>query len=254
MEINLSLGSALPTKNPFRAMELGVHASDPVFGPIGLKQVQLCPQNGPMQLTESVIDELQETYPNTTFRLHANARLLERPVLFDLGSMPRYSEYKAALVRTLKVLKSPYSIHAAIGKNAPTPAVQFGRLKDLEDAAGVPIGLEGLYPGGANVFSTWADYALLLDAGVHFAVDLSHLNIIRHHEGPAPDGLVEALLIHPLCMEVHLSGNDGRRDSHEAVKPGIWWEALLGGINKDATVFYEGRQRHVENINNKGAA
>lgn len=249
MKINLSLGSALPTKTPFRAMELGKKAEDPVLGPIGLDEVQICPQNGPMQLTEAVLDELQSVYPNTKFRLHANARLLDVPVLFDLGSLdrPGNGAYKSVLIRTLKKLKAPYSIHAGGGQNAPSAEVQLGRLKDLEDKAGVPIGIEGLYPGGASIFSTWADYARLLDAGVHFALDLSHLNIVMAQEGAAPEGLVETLLSHPRCMEVHLSGNNGRRDSHEAVTPSVWWLPLLDLIHPNATVFYEGRQRQIEN-------
>ena len=243
MNIFLSLGSTYPARIPFAAMDLGVNANDPVLGKISNGHVQLCPQNGPMKITQEVLADLQSKWPETKFRLHANARLLDKPVLFDLGTIEHFPEYRKALVKTLRYLGEGYSIHAASGKNAPVALKQIERCQQLEQDSGVPVGIEGLYPGVTGVFSTWADYALLLENDVRFAVDLSHLNIVRDKEGQAPEGLVEDLLGHPNCIEVHVSGNNGLRDSHESVEEGTWWLAVMDKINPNAVIFYEGRQR-----------
>ena len=243
MNISLSLGSTYPARSPFDAMKLGVEAMDPVLGKIDTRHVQLCPQNGPLRLTKEVLEELQEQWPETQFRLHANARVLDKPFLFDLGTMDCYPEYRLALIELLKFLGTPYSLHSAAGKNTTSAKKQIERCQQLEQEAGVPVAIEGLYPGVTNVFSSWGDYALLLENDVRFAVDLSHLNIVREKGGLPPEGLVEALLANKNCIEIHLSGNDGQRDSHKTVEEGTWWLDLLNQANPHAVIFYEGRQR-----------
>lgn len=245
-EIGLSLGSSFPACDPFAAMELAGSVSDPVIGNIGIGSVQICPQNAPVKIAELVIDELAALYPETSFRLHANVRLLDRPCLFDLGSIERHPEYRSVLVRMLSFLSAPYSIHAGVGKHAPSALEQIGRCLALEEEAGVPVAIEGLYPGAGPAFASWEDYELFLRHDVCFAIDLSHLNILRHKTGFVPDGLVEALVSHSNCIEVHLSGNNGTRDSHERVNEGAWWLSVLGCVNPSATIFYEGRQKSPE--------
>lgn len=243
MNFSISLGSTYPAINPFDAMKLGVEAMDPVLGKIDTRHVQLCPQNGPLRLTKEVLEQLQERWPKTTFRLHANARVLDKPFLFDFGTIDFFPEYRLALVELLKFLEAPYSLHAACGKNTISAKKQIERCQKLEQEAGVPVGIEGLYPGVTNVFSSWVDYAMLLDHDVRFAVDLSHLNIVREKEGKPPEGLVEALLANKNCIEVHVSGNDGHSDSHKTVEEGTWWTDLLNQVNPHAVIFYEGRQK-----------
>lgn len=243
MEINLSLGSSFPTRNPFVAMESARCASDPVLGPIGSTHVQICPQNGPMKIDEETIEALREKHPETTFRLHANARLLDRPIPFDFGNLDSHPEYRQALVRMLRFMGVPCSLHAAGGKNPPSGMKQIGRCLALEDEAGVPVAIEGLYPQASTVFSSWEDYELFLNHDVRFALDLSHLNIVRNVTGIAPDGLVQALVASPNCIEVHLSGNDGSRDFHGILDEDVWWLPILDQVNPESVIFYEGRQR-----------
>lgn len=237
---NMSLG-AFPCFSPERAMTF---ASEGVInlaiGTINIGHVQICPQNGPEIVNERYIDRLRDLYPETNFRLHANARILTHSMIFDLGSMDRMPEYRKRLVSMLKYLGEGYSIHSGRSENLDQ---EVSRCQKLEQDSGVPVGIEGLYPGTNSPLSTWEAYEKILHRDVRYAVDLSHLNIVRTKEGNPPEGLVEALLSGDNCMEVHLSGNNGQKDSHEPVGLGTWWLPLIENINKNAVVFYEGRQR-----------
>ncbi len=246
MPVSLSLGSVFPFFNPFRAMRSADGLTDPVLGPIGISHVQICPQNGPMVVNRDMIDSLRSLYHQTRFRLHANARLLEAgAVQFDLGSVCKHPEYHRALVDLLRFLGEPYTLHAAIGSSLPL-AAQFEWCARLSDEAGVPVGIEGLYPGVPSSFTSWEDYASLLSSSVFYALDLSHLNIVREKTGEPPQDLLPALLSNPRCLEVHLSGNDGHRDSHAALEDAdVWWLPFLSSVHPEAVVFYEGRFRSV---------
>lgn len=242
MRPQISLGSSFPGKSPFEAMiRMRSGFSDPMLGAIGCEKAQVCPQNyGAGTITIEVLEKLRCAFPYTRFRLHANVRVLDCGCQYDLGTSRRFPEYTEALVAALRFLQEPYSIHAA---NNGTPLKrQYAEAAKLSDRAGVPVAIEGLYPARrANTLSTWQDYEGLLSADVFYALDLSHLNIVHQVEGPAPQGLVEALLMNPRCIEVHLSGNDGMSDRHLPCMGDEWWTPHLEHIHPDAAVFYEGR-------------
>lgn len=240
-KVCLSLGSALPGKSPEDAMALAQNLEVPVIGKISLDHVQICPQNfcgGAMTMER--LQNLQSTYPDTHFRFHANVRLMDKGCQYDLGTLHRHSEYTEILTPFLTYLGQPYSIHAA--SNGSTLLLQVSNLRRLSEKSGVPVALEGLYPGcRSNTVSAWDDYAALLEHKVPYALDLSHLNIVRHTYGDAPDGLVEALMQDKHCIEVHTSGNDGLHDRHLSCDGHEWWLDLLHLVHKDAVLFYEGR-------------
>jgi hypothetical protein len=242
IQMHLSGGSSFPCHTPEEFMGLARPGlSDPVLGDIHLGHVQLCPQNfGGGILDESRVTALQATYPDTRFRLHANARILEEPCSYDLGTAHRFPKYTARLVDMLRFLGEPYSIHAASNGMPIIDQVMMANI--LSKQAGVPVAIEGLYPSrSGNTVASWSGYAELLKHNVYFVIDLSHLNIVRQAEGEPPVGLVESLLGHSRCIEVHVSGNDGTRDRHEALRGNEWWLNLLAGVNPDAVIFYEGR-------------
>ncbi|MCR1345315.1 hypothetical protein NRY68_05775 [Acidithiobacillus ferrooxidans] len=242
MNPQISLGSSLPGWSPFDAMNRIMSGfSDPAFGLIGHEKAQVCPQNyGAGTITIEMLERLQLSFPDTRFRLHANVRILNHGCQYDLGTTRRFPEFTEALVTLLRFLQEPYSIHAA---NNGTPLKrQYAEAGKLSDMAGVPVAIEGLYPSRrANTLSTWKDYESLLSADVLYALDLSHLNIVHKVEGPAPQGLVDALVANPRCIEVHLSGNDGVSDRHLPCMGDEWWIPHLAHIHSDAVVFYEGR-------------
>ncbi len=241
------MGSALPTVSPMDAMQIMAngYGEDPLIGRISVDKVQIGPQNCArgLQISTEVMDNLRGRFPGSRFRLHANVRVLDKPCGFDLASMGRFPEYRAKLVPILRDLGEPYTIHAGQRRWLVPLRVQISRCKKMEDDAGVPVGIEGLYPnaGDTNSASSWEDYEQILRSDVRYAVDLSHLNIVRTVHGDAPDGLLLALLESPNCIEVHLSGNDGLADRHLAIEGTPFWWNDYHGASISGDVFYEGR-------------
>lgn len=210
------------------AMRAAGKASDPLFGELSQEHVQICPQNRG-QILFSTCDQLQAEFPSTNFRLHANALVFPRHVSLDLSTYQEEHPYWGALIAINQALGNHgYSLHAG-RHNGMTLAELFDNLKVLEDRFKCPVAVEGLYPSPENFFlSTWEEYAALLDADVHYAIDLSHLNIVAYHEGRYERDLTRELLSSPRCTEVHVSGNDGTSDQHNAIKgpPPVWMSDL----------------------------
>ncbi len=238
MKIHLSLGSSFPLRSPVEVLSEGLPClEDPFLGPLSLEKIQIGPQNcslgyhvGPENLSL-----LGEMFPGISFRLHANVHF-GKPVLFNSGNMSRFPEHRRQLVSALRQLGQPYILHPGA---RVTLEKQFDNCRRLEQEAGVPVGVEGMYGDGG--MGTWEEYETLLEANVHFAVDLSHLNIVRTQRGEGRPGLVRELLEHPRCLEVHVSGNDGSRDNHQQLtEEPFWWSDFLGADIK-GDVFYEGR-------------
>lgn len=210
-------------------------------------QVQICPQN-PGDLDEERLARLQGAFPETQFRLHANVRLAGLGLQVIDASSPsgelRTQAYFSRLVQTHRLLKAPaYTLHAGRRGNATFDQVVRNVL-NLEQQMGSPVGVEGLYPSESDqwLLSSWEEYALLLESGVRYAMDLSHLHILRTATGREEAGLVAELLSSPRLIEVHVSGNDGVRDLHLPLSrcPRYWWHDFLDAIHPAAAVFDEG--------------
>ena len=90
--------------------------------------------------------------------------------------------------------------------------------QEIEDLFGIPVGVEGHYPtpNGKQhwLISTWQEYQQLLESGVNYALDLSHLNILAVQTNHVEWSLVHELLSSPHCLEIHLSDNHGYADQH----------------------------------------
>lgn len=241
--LNFSLGSAFPGRSIEEAMSLASQIKEvPVLGTIGVTHAQICPQNYKGgALTLERLQALQGAYPGTQFRLHANVRILDRGCGYDLGTADKLPEYTGKLVDMLAYLGQPYSLHAA-GNGRPL-GLQVRTAKRLAAQAGVPVAIEGLYPDRpASTLATWGYWERLLDEDVPYALDMSHLNIIRRHSGGlVPQGLMEDLLHSPNCLEVHYSGNDGFQDSHGPCNGDEWWLEFQPLVRHRAICFYEGR-------------
>lgn len=227
------------------AAELAAGVSEPGLGTVSVRQMQICPQN-PGQLTEARIERLQEMLPGCAFRLHANARVLERHHIEDASSFGRSTmEYFVALAGVSRRLGATgYSLHAGRRDKATLKemAVNVERVQDL---FGIPVAVEGLYPRhGQWLIESWAEYAWLFEqTSLNYALDLSHLKIVATKEGIWPDDLISEMLASPRCIEIHLSDNDGRADQHRKVQDGTDWMPSLAGANPHAVIFTEGAQR-----------
>lgn len=217
---------------------------DPVLGLIDTSHFQLCPQNYGV-ITEDLAKDLVSRFPDVAFRLHAKARVLQHTRGDDASGyhLQDHHDFFEALGRIGNVLGGHgYTLHA--GKRAGCDLEQLrSNILAMEDAYGMPVGVEGLYPDQKMdyLINCWEEYAWLLTAGIRYAVDLSHLNILARQSGRNEVALVKELLANERCMEVHVSGNDGLHDSHQLVTGEPWWLQLVGDCHSNAIMFYEGR-------------
>ena len=232
-----SLG-AFPGKSVAQAMALAGNLD--ALGELSLDQVQICPQNAGV-LDWIAAEALREDYPDTTFRLHANARVDGWSSLADLASLQHHAGYFIELATLSQVLEAPaYTLHAGLRRNAGMAALQ-SNLLICEDLFECPVGVEGMYPTDNDRYnvSTWQEYRAVFDRGMRYALDLSHLNLLAYKTGVQDDGLVRELLASEQCLEIHVSGNDGERDEHGLIVGEPWWMRLLEHAHPAAVIFSE---------------
>ena len=212
-----------------------------------LKKMQLCPQHRG-RLTIERCEELMRLFPGTEFRPHANVFAGEHFEIWDASKgqgSPAFCGWRAALGEICGLFGcQEFSWHAGTGNSAGDLRKSLDNTLRLSDALGCRVGIEGLYPSRANLehinlLSSFADYAFLLESKVPYALDLSHWKIIARHEGKPESGLLLELLDSEACMEVHISDNDGFRDTHSAFGSEPFWKSVLDRRRGSAPVFCE---------------
>lgn len=219
---------------------------EPMLGQLSTSHIQLCPQSRGL-ITESVCDVLQETYPDTQFRLHANAHVLASGRVawdasdFNASTLP----YFKRLAAISKRLNAPaYSLHAG-NKECASLQAMLDNLNRIQDLFGdIPVAVEGLYPSKrkSQRMDTWDEYQAVYDSGAFVALDLSHLNLLPQHESRSAQWM--AWLNNPQTLEIHLSGNEGLFDSHALLdsKP-FWWDGFCeSDFSANTVIFSEGNQ------------
>jgi hypothetical protein len=226
-------------------------AAEPLFGALSVEHVQVVPQSTGV-FDEPLAEVFRESWPATTFRLHANVRVLGERRVADLSGFDVHRDWfkQAACVhRTLGA--RAYSAHSGLRAQASFDQMldHARRCAELFDC---PVAVEGQYPlsGGEPdkfLVSSWAEYEALLDSGLPFAIDLSHLNILAHRSGVVEMTLARELVSSEQCLEVHVSHNDGCGDWHQVCDHRPWWWELLGHIQPDAVIFSEGNHRRLRN-------
>lgn len=220
---------------------------EPILGRLSTLHMQLCPQN-PGLLDEAMCDNLMAAFPYTRFRLHANAHVLEKRVLWDAANYCEDTKhYYQRLAEISKRLKAPaYSLHAGVNSKVPLKNVIENMHYIQEIFGDIPVAIEGLYPGSRpNVMSTWDDYRTVYESGLFVALDISHLNILK---APVRNWhpcryLINEWIASPQTLEVHLSANDGHSDQHNVYAPAKlheWARINLNDIHDKAIVFSEG--------------
>ena len=210
---------------------------------LGRQCVQICPQSYGV-FTEDTARNLAQRYPDVAFQLHSNVRI-------SLGKQPVHANSRGAWAEQYlkeydqlsKVLgASVYSLHAGERKESSLEEM-FDIVREWNSRYRTTIAVEGMYPDRRQryLLSSWDEYARLLEANIPFAIDVSHLNIVAHIEGRRELELTAELLRHANCMEIHVSSNRGRADSHRPI-PDIereWWYPALLQKNRSAWIFAE---------------
>lgn len=243
--VNISL-AAFPGRRHEEALGLALALSrqevaEPGIGRLHVKHLQLVPQNFGL-LDESLVDMMLEAAPETTFRLHANVRVLAAHRFADLSNMHEHMDWFRRAAVISQRLKAPaYTAHS--GKRSDATMDQLlDNARRCTDLFGCPVGIEGQYPSAKEdlMVSTWDEYRQLFASGVPFVVDLSHVNILACQSGQRNETLLSEMLSCDRCIEVHLSDNDGTGDWHQVCETQPWWHPLLAQVNETAVVFSEG--------------
>jgi hypothetical protein len=239
--------ASFPGLHLHRALDLlGCGISEPLWGAICDQQVQLVPQTLDC-LTEEIAGELRDRWPGRRFRLHANARVLPQHRLADLSNLQRHMDWLSQAARISQLLGAPaYTAHAGRRRDADL-STMFDNARRAADHFCCPVGVEGMYPASGDpwLVSTWPEYRQLLDSGLPFALDLSHIHILAVRTRRRESALLAEMLACANCIEVHVSDNDGRADQHHPCQETPWWACLLEHINPGAVVFSEGNQRRL---------
>lgn len=219
---------------------------EPMLGALSGEHVQLCPQNVG-RIDETQARRLRDEFPGTALRLHANVHVApKRSMAAASGFSEATVEYFRSLARVSQALGAPaYTLHA--GHRQCSLEQLRSNVLEIEELFGVPVGVEGHYPerGDADrwLISNWHEYRWLLDSGLKYALDLSHLNIVARASGRRDAAFLREMLSSQCCIEVHLSDNNGVGDDHETLDSAPWWFELLDAVNPSAVVFSEGNQR-----------
>ena len=241
---HVALG-AFRAMSPEAALEKAARTQAPVTGRWSLDHVQLCPQNSGV-LDEERLARLRARWPKTRFRLHANVNVGLRRAGVSLATVRHDRAYYRRLTALNRILGDPPYVGHAGRRSCGSLQALFDNTRRLADMMGAAVGVEGLYPPrgalpGPFQLSTWDEYAALLDARVHYAVDLSHLHILACATGRLELGLVRELVASEWCLEVHVSANDGETDAHERLVARPWWWTVLADIHPQAVIFTEER-------------
>lgn len=233
---------------------------EPVWGRLAVDHIQICPQNRGILDDEGAADILAVLPGTTKARLHANVRLLPMSSSHITGSSPNAHDastgmlwrgypatsklYFHQLAKLSSLLGSPaYTLHAGYRRNASLDEMRKNVLA-IEQLMQIPVGVEGLYPQKDMwLIHDWFEYAWLLESGLHYAIDLSHLHIVAKQSDRFELNLVKELVSSSKCIEVHVSGNNGDKDSHEVTQANQWWFEALLHIHQDCVIFTEGDHR-----------
>lgn len=224
-------------------------AVEPLFGALSVEHVQIVPQSAGV-FGLGLAEAFREAWPRTTFRLHANVRVLPERRVADLSGFDEHRAWFDQAARVHRTLGAEaYSAHAGERARSSMRSMLDGARR-CADLFGCPVAVEGHYPlPGPDPYrllvSTWTEYRELLESGVPYALDLSHLNILAHRSAFTETTLVAELLASERCLEVHVSDNDGSGDWHQVCERMPWWWPLLSHVQPCAVVFSEGNHRRV---------
>lgn len=142
----------------------------------------------------------------------------------------------------------------------------FESLSEIRKYAGergVRIGLENLFPidnaPDCSLLCIPCDIFHFLnnfteDSNVGFLLDLGHLSISANYFGFNKNEFIETLSkeYHHKILEIHLSGNDGKKDQHTLLSPDCWQLKAIKSFNlKKIPVTIECRRLKTKDVLNQ---
>lgn len=232
------------------AQKLSSGLAQQPWGKLSTTHVQLCPQH-PYFLDEPLLDEIKQILPDSQLRLHATVPIQSHHFFSEQAWWSDDSKvYWERIAQLSRYIKAPAYVFHAGPRKGHTFEELLDQARRFEQLFECPVAIEGIYPDVTNkidcFISSWAEYRLLMESGIRFVVDLSHLNVVAHVSGSNDLGLTQEMLLHPNCMEIHVSDNDGQSDRHSMMRPDakncVWWMPLLERAaieNPHALIFSE---------------
>lgn len=115
---------------------------------------------------------------------------------------------------------------------------------------GIVLGVETMYPMSPNnptqnlLDNTEEVTQFCQDAPeIKLVIDLAHLNIWQNHTLEAK---LQWLQLTPeRLLEIHISDNDGRHDTHSCVTPQTWWISHITQFPVGVPIVLESRLNHL---------
>jgi len=158
-----------------------------------------------------------------------------------------------------------YSVHAGSEALGATPEATYarfldhvGRLGELCRARGIRLGVETMYPAGAESSNQYllqnavqVERFLQAMPDIDLVLDLAYLNLWKtettleklHLLRLAGDAPVAGAAT-PRLLEIHLSDNDGCRDSHTTITDHTWWVPYVAMFPPHVPLILESRMNH----------
>jgi len=198
----------------------------------GVRQVELAIGVKPSSDTVEVLQQYQ--HQGMQYRAH-HAIVWEESRSFNLAH-PFDAAYFARLTDWLARMGiSAYSVHA--GRYARTTDPEFanacfwehvGQLGEMCRDRGIRLGVETMYPASSEETHQYLlQNAIQVKQFLHdvpdvdLVVDMAHLNLWR--SATVADQLQVLQLAPHRVLEIHISDNDGDRDTHTTISDRTWW-------------------------------
>ncbi len=242
MELYLSLSAygGVPTRKALT-----------VFWEAGIRQVELA--IGPQPDTDAVQAIQVFRQQGMVYRAHHAFVWGDRHHPFNLAQ-PQDWNYFQRLTDFLASLGiTAYSVHGGNFATVCDRSLAYATflenvycLYQLCQMRGIALGVETMYP----MLPTSATQNLLDNAEevtqfcqdapeIKLVIDLAHLNIWHNHSHLAK---LQWLKLTPeRLLEIHISDNDGRHDTHSRITPQTWWVSQIAQFPVGVPIVLESR-------------
>ena len=111
------------------------------------------------------------------------------------------------------------------------------KVREIEKILGIPLYIETMYKE-----SDWYNYEDLINdnrCGSKLLIDVSHVNIWTKNNKAHTEDIVFDLLKKYEVGGIHISSNNGSRDSHDLIKPDAWFLKYLDEWSDKYLVTWE---------------
>lgn len=218
----------------------------------GICQVELAIGVKPSPDTVEVLRQYQQQ--GMQYRAH-HAVVWQEARSFNLADRfdPYYFECLTDWLVTMDI--AAYSVHAGSYRPSDDPAAAYARflhhveqLGQLCRDRGIRLGVESLYPAGGDdtrqhLLQNAAQVEQFLQdlPDTDLVVDLAHLNI---WQTSIPEKLRLLQIAGDRLLEIHISDNDGDRDTHTAISDRTWWVPYTATFPPQVPIVLESRMNH----------